>query len=98
MTTGTGHAEWRNDAACLNADSDLFFPISMTGRSTQQIAHAKAICARCQVRPQCLDFARANDPLYGIWGGTTPAERQRERRRQRRAARAAVPVSARVPA
>jgi WhiB family redox-sensing transcriptional regulator len=47
------------------------------------------ICARCQVRRECLEFALAHDQVYGIWGGTTPEDRQRERRRKRRAAAAA---------
>jgi len=41
------------------------------------------------VRQECLEFAFAHDQLYGIWGGTTPEDRQRERRRKRRAAVAA---------
>lgn len=89
MTTATGlRANWRAAGACLHADPDLFFPISMTGRAVEQVAKAKSICARCEVRTQCLEFAQANDPIYGIWGGTTPEERQRVRRRERRAARA----------
>jgi WhiB family transcriptional regulator, redox-sensing transcriptional regulator len=44
------------------------------------------ICGGCQVRQECLDFALAHDQLYGIWGGTTPEDRQRARRRKRRAA------------
>ena len=90
MTTVTGRAtNWRSDGACRNADPDLFFPISMTGRALEQIARAKSICARCPVRRQCLDFAQTHDPIYGIWGGTTPDDRQRARRREQRAARAA---------
>ncbi len=90
MTTVTGPAtDWRSAGACLNADPDLFFPISMTGRALEQIAKAKSICARCAVQRQCLEFARAHDPIYGIWGGTTPEDRQRTRRREQRAARAA---------
>lgn len=90
MTTVTGRAiNWRSAGACLNADPDLFFPISMTGRAMEQIAKAKSICAQCAVRRQCLEFAVAHDPIYGIWGGTTPEDRQRMRRREQRAARAA---------
>ena len=87
---------WRSGGACLSADPDLFFPISTTGPAVRQIAQAKAICAACQVRQECLEFALSHDQVYGIWGGTTPEDRQRHRRRQRRAeaaaARRAVPV------
>ena len=73
----------------MSADPDLFFPISSAGPGERQIARAKMICAGCQVRQECLEFALAHDQVYGIWGGTTPQDRQRARRRQRRAAAAA---------
>lgn len=81
---------WRAASACLRSDPDLFFPISSTGRAIVQIAKAKAVCAGCPVRRQCLEFARAHEPLYGIWGGTTLEERERVRRREQRAARTRV--------
>jgi WhiB family transcriptional regulator, redox-sensing transcriptional regulator len=88
MTIATGRvANWRSASACLHADPNLFFPISTTGRAIDQIARAKAVCAGCPVRGQCLEFAQTHDPIYGIWGGTTPEERQRARRREQRAAR-----------
>jgi WhiB family transcriptional regulator, redox-sensing transcriptional regulator len=93
MITATARAGWRAAGACLNADPDLFFPISASGRSLPQITRAKAICANCPVRRECLEFAQANDPIYGIWGGTTPEERARTRRREQRARRAALAAS-----
>lgn len=84
----TGHvSSWRNVAACMHADPNLFFPVSITGSSLVQVAEAKAICARCPVRRECLEFARTNEPIDGIWGGMTSQERQRARRRERRLAR-----------
>jgi WhiB family transcriptional regulator, redox-sensing transcriptional regulator len=75
---------WRAAAACLHADPDLFF----TGEhNPAQVAAAKAICARCPVRLECLAFARQHAVTYGIWGGTTPGDRDRARRSQQRAAR-----------
>ena len=82
-------ANWRSAGACLSADPDLFFPISPAGPGERQIARAKTICAGCRVRQECLDFALSHDQTYGIWGGTTPEDRQRDRRRKRRAAAAA---------
>lgn len=73
----------------MSADPELFFPISTTGPAEKQIARAKLICAGCTVRRECLEFAMGHDQLYGIWGGTTPEDRQRERRRKRRRAAAA---------
>jgi WhiB family redox-sensing transcriptional regulator len=95
MTTVTGRdGDWRSAGACLRADPDLFFPVSAIGYATEQIRAAKRICTRCQVRWQCLEFAQQNDLVYGIWGGTTPEDRQRARRRAQRAARASARVSA----
>jgi WhiB family transcriptional regulator, redox-sensing transcriptional regulator len=96
MTAIMTARNWRSGGACLSADPDLFFPISTTGPAVSQIAQAKAICAACRVRSECLEFALSHDQVYGIWGGTTPEDRQRRRRRQRRAAasaaKRAVPV------
>ena len=89
MTVTGTTANWRSAGACLSADPDLFFPISSAGPAERQIARAKLICAGCQVRRECLDFALTHHQVYGIWGGTTPEDRQRDRRRQRRAAAAA---------
>jgi WhiB family transcriptional regulator, redox-sensing transcriptional regulator len=89
MTTTVNGTNWRSSGACRSADPDLFFPIAKSGLSEQQIARAKMICARCPVRQECLEFAMSHDQTYGIWGGTTVEDRQRDRRRRRRAAVAA---------
>jgi WhiB family transcriptional regulator, redox-sensing transcriptional regulator len=79
----TEHAtEWRAAGACLTADPDLFFPISTGGVGVKQVARAQQICAGCQVRQECLDFAMRSGEMHGIWGGTTPEERIRQRREQ----------------
>ena len=74
------HGEWRSAAACRSADPDLFFPISASGPARQQTAEAKAICAICPVRRQCLAFAVRTGQPHGIWGGTTEEERAAARR------------------
>ena len=77
--TATGSAQnWRSAAACRSADPDLFFPISATGPAAGQIALAKTICAGCEVRRECLEFALTHGQTYGIWGGTTADDRQRD--------------------
>ena len=35
---------------------------------------AKALCARCPVRRECLEYGIDED--YGIWGGSLPSERK----------------------
>jgi WhiB family redox-sensing transcriptional regulator len=68
--------DWRSMAACRSADPDLFFPLSDTGPSLEQAARAKAVCAGCPVRRQCLSFALLTQQRDGIWGGTTEQERR----------------------
>jgi WhiB family redox-sensing transcriptional regulator len=45
-----------------------------------QAAKAKAICATCRVRRECLAFALQTGQVHGIWGGTTEHERAAVRR------------------
>jgi WhiB family transcriptional regulator, redox-sensing transcriptional regulator len=72
----TGRANWRDDAACLHADPDLFFPIASTGPALDQIGEAKRICAACPVRKPCLAWALDQGIVSGIWGGTSEDERR----------------------
>ena len=59
----------------LSADPELFFPISYSGKAPEQVAEAKAICAACPVRRECLAFALRTQQFHGIWGGMTEEER-----------------------
>ena len=64
--------DWWNQAACRRQPIEVFFPPD--ARSSRA---AKAICATCAVRMECLDYAIAADPpLKGIFGGTTEQERR----------------------
>jgi WhiB family redox-sensing transcriptional regulator len=74
---GTRSVEWQESAACATAEPDLFFPISAAGRSQAETSRARAVCHRCAVREDCLDYAMATGQQYGIWGGLTEDERQR---------------------
>jgi WhiB family transcriptional regulator, redox-sensing transcriptional regulator len=66
---------WRLAAACRYIDPDLFFPISSSAKDNEQVATAKAVCAVCPVRRDCLAFALRTRQMHGVWGGTTAAER-----------------------
>ena len=50
--------------ACWGANPDLFFPLPRESADP-----AKAICAGCAVRTDCLALARARGEQFGIWGG-----------------------------
>lgn len=86
---------WHAEAACVDEPLDVFFPTR--GAS---LARARAICATCPVRAQCLDealeFDRSRYELPGVWGGTSP--RQRRQLRKERAAQADVDEADVVPA
>lgn len=69
-------ADWRESAACRSAEPDLFFPVSANGRSTVEAEQAKAVCARCPVRRECLQFALATRQAHGVWGGMSERERR----------------------
>ena len=66
---------WRMLAACRSIDPDLFFPVSSAGKPLEQVAEARAVCACCLVRRQCLAFALRTRQAHGIWGGLTAQER-----------------------
>ncbi len=76
---------WRTEALCRGVETELFFPAGELGEEPVRHAEAaKAVCAQCPVREACLEYALATDQPFGIWGGTTEAERRSIRRRRRR--------------
>ncbi len=75
---------WRSVAACQFADADLFFPVSSSGPSREQVVEAKKICARCQVQAECLAFALRTRQAHGVWGGMSEQERYLLRRHDER--------------
>jgi WhiB family transcriptional regulator, redox-sensing transcriptional regulator len=70
--------DWWELAACRDLDPDLFDYDPEVDPPTEAEA-AKQVCASCQVRDACLEFAlttiRRREDLTGIYGGLTPAER-----------------------
>lgn len=91
---------WMTAAACADPDrgsawvrTRVFFP--PTSNSAHPSAsdpavwdRAKAVCATCPVRSECLDHAIEHGEPDSVWGGLDPVERQVEfRRRRRRASR-----------
>lgn len=68
---------WVEEAVCSTIDPELFFP----DRSNHQgYREARKICQSCPVAQQCLEDAMrfeagASSHRFGMYGGTTPAER-----------------------
>jgi len=80
--------DWRNRAACLDEDPELFFPIGNTGPALLQIEEAKAVCRRCEVVDTCLKWAIETGQDAGVWGALSEDERRALKRRNARARRA----------
>jgi hypothetical protein len=68
---------WHARGACRGAGTEAF----IRGPKDNYEA-ARAVCAVCPVRRECLAYALADRDLTGCWGGTTDAE-PRELRRGR---------------
>ena len=67
-----GVLSWQDQALCAQTDPEAFFPEK--GGSTRE---AKKVCASCEVRTQCLEYAIENDERFGLWGGLSERERRR---------------------
>ena len=76
----TVHLNWREVAACRDADPDLFFPVGTAGPALRQIEEAKRICRACPAQALCLAWALDHGVGSGVWGGTTEDERRAIRR------------------
>jgi WhiB family redox-sensing transcriptional regulator len=66
--------EWADRASCKETDPEAFFPEK--GGSTRE---AKRVCARCEVKAECLKYALGTRQPYGIWGGLSERERRKLR-------------------
>ena len=82
---------WRDEARCVGTNPETFFPGysgDTPGAWTNQqkfaaieaAVKAKAICRTCPVELDCLDYVlqtvTTSSVDHGIWGGTTPTQRQ----------------------
>lgn len=72
---------WRARAKCKGAPIAVMFPRPWASDGSA----ATALCAKCPVREECLEYALERNIDHGIWGGESARER-RKIRRQRRAA------------
>lgn len=76
--------DWMQDARCRGVHApDLFFPAPYDSKA---IAEAKAVCAECPVRTECLNYALDTRQADGIFGGLTWSERRKGGIRSRRRA------------
>src|SRR5207249_3512600 len=73
---GETEMDWVHRALCKDEDPELFFPVGTTGPAASQIDAAKAVCGRCEVRLQCLEWSMGTCQTSGVWGGLSEAERR----------------------
>ncbi|MFI7644109.1 WhiB family transcriptional regulator [Nonomuraea sp. NPDC049400] len=83
---------WQDDAACRGQSLTLFFGYEGERAEARDARErmAKAICAECPVRRECVEFALSRPEKYGIWSLTEDERASVRRRRMRRAAMAGV--------
>jgi WhiB family redox-sensing transcriptional regulator len=72
------------DRACATEDWRLFFP--GPERSSRP---GREVCRRCPFLDECREWAVVHNEAAGVWGATTPDEREAIRRRRARGRRAA---------
>jgi len=78
---------WRNSAACLDEDPELFFPIGTTDPAFHQIEKARVVCRRCEIIEDCLSWSMDSRQDAGVWGGLSVDERRALKRRNARGSR-----------
>lgn len=83
-------SDWREGAACRSATVDFF---------DEGAEHeAVAVCRTCPALRPCREFALAEGPPEGVWGGLTPRDRRvlvLRARGDRRSARLSRPPASR---
>jgi WhiB family redox-sensing transcriptional regulator len=70
---------WQFEAACRGEDATLFFAPNYFEKRYEKDgreAKAKAICGRCPVRADCLEYSLKVRETHGIWGGLNEVERR----------------------
>lgn len=70
-------ANWRERAACLGADAQLFYVVADGPVSLQALAY----CQRCPVLANCFDWAMNDTAFSGIAGGVIMTPRLRRQLR-----------------
>jgi len=70
------NAAWAEHIACRGMSDVMFGVLADTRTGGTNWSQARAVCASCPVRQECLDHAIRNDEPHHMWGGLTPDERR----------------------
>jgi WhiB family redox-sensing transcriptional regulator len=85
MSVMNSETSWRIFAECRGESATYFFAPAHFERKPEKDARegaARALCRRCPVREECLDYAMTVDEPHGIWGGLNELERRRLQRKR----------------
>jgi len=75
---------WIEQGRCIGEDPELFFPVGTSGPAVAQAERAIAVCFRCSVRADCLEWALETCQDAGVWGGLDEESRREIRRKRRK--------------
>lgn len=90
MQTQDGPSDWRAEALCAQVDPELFFP-----EQGFPSHHARAVCARCPVAAECLDWALTH-PSTVVADPDLPLPRRTRSARQHHRHRGLLAISRRL--
>ena len=71
---------WRAGAECQTGNAVYFYAPSHFERKPEKDLRegiARALCRKCKVREQCLNYSLQVVESHGIWGGLNELERKR---------------------
>jgi WhiB family transcriptional regulator, redox-sensing transcriptional regulator len=77
--------QWKQDGLCRDRNPDLWFMEEQRNGCNKE---AVTVCRACPVMRECLQHALDTEERFGVWGVTTPYQRDamfKARRRQRKA-------------
>lgn len=73
MTVTEPGEAWMGDALCREP---AYATVTFFAERGEALEAARAVCAECLVRSECLAYAVAWRLTAGVWGGTSPEERR----------------------
>ena len=78
MNRPSPEESWYTEARCKGLPSDVFYPPDNErgNRRRRREERAKQICRGCPVLGICREHALTAHEAYGVWGATTPQERE----------------------
>jgi WhiB family redox-sensing transcriptional regulator len=77
LPVGRDDERWELSAACVGTDTSAFYPADGERAVSRRVREekARAICGRCPVIAECLQWAIATNEPWGLWGGMSSDER-----------------------